>query len=302
LSVPLWNAEFWKRSMEIIIDPQAGFCPGVFRAIELLEQRLRKGEQVTALGALIHNRREIKRLEKMGLQTVSQESAIAPLELAKLKGRELFVRTHGVGEAVQKSLRESGLQVLDGTCSTVRRVQKLAALHHQRGDQVVIIGKKKHAEVLGILGYCDDQAIVVESAADVESIDPERPTVVVAQTTAGLDHFKEMCEVIRLRVQQLNCIDTTCRFISRRHEHIRAFAASVDVLLFVGGRESSNSEVLFEICRLANPRSRKIEAPEELKPEWINPEDSIGITGGASTPLWQFEEIRDRLLGKPASA
>ena len=282
--------------MQILIDHQAGFCPGVRRAIEIVEKHLKAGELITALGALIHNQREIDRLTKLGLQTIDQKQAESPEELDGLKGRELLVRTHGVGETVQIRLQESGLKVVDGTCPTVRRVQKLIALHHQRGDQIVIIGKANHAEVIGLLGYCDNQAIVVETEADIASIDPEQPTLVVAQTTTGLDHFKNLSELIGRRVQQFNSIDTTCRFIGRRHEHIRDFAENVDVLIFIGGKESSNSRVLFEICRQANPRSHKIESPQELDQAWFQPADRVGITGGASTPVWQFEEIRDYLL------
>lgn len=287
--------------MEILIDPQAGFCPGVRRAIELVEKNLRQEIPVAALGSLIHNRREIERLEKIGLRTVAQEVADSPQAVKALKPHKVFVRTHGVGTAVQQHLREAEVEVIDGTCGTVRRVQKLAALHHQRGDQVVIIGKKGHAEVTGILGHCDGQGIVVESEADIGLIDPDKPTLVIAQTTAGSELFTRISQLVGRHVQQVNIVDTLCRHISRRYGHIRDFAASVDVLIFVGGRESSNSKVLFEICRQANPASYKIESAADLEPVWFAAAGRVGITGGASTPPWQFDEIRAALSELAAS-
>ena len=284
--------------MRVIIDPRAGFCPGVRRAITQVEQRLRQGEPLIALGALIHNDREIHRLEKLGLKTIPQEAAHTPNVLAKEEGTALFVRTHGVSSAVENELHDAGLLVRDGTCATVKRVQKLAAQHHQLGEQIVIIGKKTHPEVAGINGYCDDQAFIVESEEDIKAIDPERQTLVIAQTTIGKEHFRRLSSLVRQYVKKAACIDTTCAFINRRYDQIRAFARSVDVLVFVGGKESSNSKVLFKICYEANNRSYKIESPDELDLQWVHAEDSVGITGGASTPLWQFEEIRTLLLGQ----
>ncbi|HNY91381.1 MAG TPA: 4-hydroxy-3-methylbut-2-enyl diphosphate reductase [bacterium] len=286
--------------MKVIIDPQAGFCPGVRRAVAQVETRLQRGESLTALGALIHNQREIDRLAGLGLETVSQEVADRPEELAALKGRELFIRTHGVGSALQNQLHESGFDIIDGTCPTVKRVQKLAAEHHRRGEQIVIIGKKGHAEVIGILGHCDNMGIVVADEEDLMIIDPERKTFVIAQTTIGGEQFRRLCRLIAGRAPGATFMDTTCPFITRRYDQIAGFAASVSLLIFVGGRESSNSKVLFEICRQRNPRSHRIESPAELDYTWIRPEDTIGITGGASTPQWQFEEIRD-LLGQAAT-
>ncbi len=281
--------------MEIIIDPRAGFCPGVRRAISQVETRLQRGEALTALGPLIHNQREIDRLALLGLETVSQEVADQPDKLAGLRGREIFIRTHGVGTALQTNLHDAGFTVIDGTCSTVKRVQKMAAEHYRLGEQIVIIGKKGHAEVIGILGHCENQGIVAADETDLAEIDPERATFVIAQTTIGGEQFERMCGLIAGHVRQVTFADTTCPFISRRYDQIAGFAGSVDLLIFVGGRESSNSRVLFEICRQKNPRSYRIESPAELDRAWIHPQDLIGITGGASTPYWQFEEIRDLL-------
>jgi len=262
----------------------------------MVEEELSQGKAVTALGALIHNPREIARLEAMGLQTIAQDFAGDPEKQAELQGRELFVRTHGVGVRLRDQLEAAAFCVVDGTCGTVSRVQKLIAEHHALGEQIVIIGKKGHAEVVGLLGHCDEQGIVVEKEADVESIPENRPTFVVAQTTIGRDRFTVLSGLIRARVRQTQVLDTTCGYIDRRYDQIREFAASVDVILFVGGKESSNSRVLYEICRQANPRSYAIESPQQIAPDWIGAEERVGLTGGASTPLWQLEEIRDLLL------
>ncbi len=281
--------------MKIVIDPQAGFCPGVRRAIAEVETRLQRGESLTVLGSLIHNQREIDRLAGLGLTTVSQDSAQHPQVLATLKGRELFIRTHGIGSALRDYLLESGFDIIDGTCPTVKRVQKLAAEHHRLGEQIIIIGKKDHPEVAGILGHCENMGIVVTGEEDLAAIDPGRETLVVAQTTIGAEEFNRLSGLIAGLLPRVTFMDTTCPFITRRYHQIAAFAVQVDLLIFIGGRESANSKVLFEICRQKNPRSYRIESPVELDPAWIRPEDMIGITGGASTPQWQFEEIRDLL-------
>jgi 4-hydroxy-3-methylbut-2-enyl diphosphate reductase len=282
--------------MRVLIDAQAGFCPGVRKAVAQVEDLLQQGKPVTALGSLIHNQREIDRLAGLGLNTVAQESASQPKVLARLQGSQLFVRTHGVGERVRGDLDAAGFSVIDGTCPTVQRVQRLIVRHHQRGEQIVIIGKKGHAEVLGFLGHCGNKGLVIETEADIAAIDPEKPTLILAQTTVGRDRFENLTALIRARVRSAESIDTTCRFIGRRHEQVRKFAAEVDVVIFVGGRESSNSRVLFEMCSQINSRSYKIESPAELDFTWFKREDLVGITGGASTPLWQFEEIRAILL------
>jgi len=282
--------------MKVIVDPRAGFCPGVRRAVKTVEDLLQQGKSVTALGALIHNPREIARLAELGLHTIPQEQAAAPEALQQLPVRELFVRTHGLSEMIREGLESAGFCLIDGTCTTVQRVQQQIAAHHDRGEQIIIVGKKGHAEVEGLLGYCDDQGIVVESEQDLAVISPDRPTFVVAQTTIGRDRFQLLSGLVRDRVAQANVLDTTCGYITRRYDQVREFARQVDVIVFVGGKASSNSRVLFEICRKANPRSHAIEALEQIDAEWFSAAGTIGLTGGASTPLWQLEEIRDLLL------
>jgi len=280
--------------MEILIDPHAGFCPGVRRAIELAERTLAAGKELTAVGAMIHNQREVDRLAEKGLQTISQEEVERMNPGGLQKGR-LMIRTHGVGEQLWNKLQRSGAEVLDGTCGIVRRVQKLAQTHHQRGDQVVIIGKKRHAEVSGIVGHTENRAIVVETEQDIAQLDPRRRTVVMAQTTVGIEHFRQLAALIRDRVAQVEVIDTTCKYIGRRHDQVIAFAKSVEAVIFVGGKESSNSQILFELCRQVNPLSCKIERPEELDLSWVAGISRLGITGGASTPPWQFEQLKKRI-------
>ncbi len=285
--------------MRVIIDSHAGFCPGVKRAVALVEERLAAGKKITALGALIHNDREIGRLQDKGLCTVPQNLAEDDRTLHALAGQEVLVRTHGVGMAVAQRLHENGVIAVDGTCPTVARVQRSVAEYHHKGYQIVIIGKKDHAEVIGLSGHCDHRGVVIESREDITRIDPKRPTLVVAQTTIGAEKFAALSAEVAASHKDAQILDTTCRFISRRYDQVRTFAAAVDVLIFVGGRESSNSRVLFEICQQNNPRSHKIESPQELMACWFDRADVVGISGGASTPVWQFEEVRQLILTLP---
>lgn len=280
--------------MQVLIDPHAGFCPGVHRAIKLIEQRLDKSNLI-AFGPVIHNRRELGRLAENGLKTLLQEDVEQEQILAELQGKELLVRTHGIGPHMRHRLMRANIVLADATCSIVQRVQKIIAEFYRQGYQIIIIGKRNHAEVIGFLGYCQDQAIIIENEADIVDINPQLRTAVVAQTTIGQEKFHRLIALIKQRVDGVEVVDTTCRFIRRRQKEILGFANSVDVLIFVGGKESSNSQVLFEKCHEVNPRSHTIESPDELKRDWFKAEDVIGITGGASTPLWQLEEVRESL-------
>jgi len=281
--------------MKVIIDAEAGACPGVRRAIRMVESSLSGKSRLLALGPVIHNERELERLAKIGLETIQQDSVSQSKALNGVKDRSLFVRTHGLSPHIRDKLLRAGADLIDGTCPRVRRVQELIEQHYFRGLQILIVGKAEHPEVLGLLGHCEQMGVVLEKESDRKRIDYSRPSILIAQTTVNPAKFQKWKQMLSERIEHLICVDTTCPQINARHEKLRAFAASVDVLLMVGGSKSSNTGVLFEVCKAVNPRSYRIERPENISDSWLAGAHLVGVTGSASTPFWQLEDVRTRL-------
>lgn len=282
--------------MEILIDPDAGFCPGVRHAVRILQERFAADRDLVCLGPLIHNRRELDRLADHGLETVEQAAIDDRDRSLGMQDKTLFLRTHGVGESVYHKLEDLNVKYIDATCGIVKSVQKLAKSYATKGYQVIIIGKKGHPEVEGLLGHCQGRGRVVSQEEDLKLIDDKAKTLIIAQTTIGKDKFAKWSGALGERIRSVTVKDTTCRYIGKRQDDIRAFASSVDVLIFVGGKESSNSQVLFELCKRENRKSYKIEYPEEIDAGWFAKSRRVGVTGGASTPVWQLTEVRDYIL------
>lgn len=281
--------------MRVEIDDNSGFCFGVVRAIGEAERALQSG-QVFSLGDIVHNRIEVQRLEQLGLRTVSHE------ELPSLAGCRLLVRAHGEPPSTFENAKMLGIEVIDATCPVVAKLQERVVKAHaamrEVGGQVVILGKRGHAEVIGLAGQVADPTIIVENKADLEQIDFLRPIFFLSQTTQSVDLFEQLREEMLSRLaspEMLTAHDTICRQVSSREKHLEAFARQHDVIIFVCGRKSSNGKVLAEVCRAANPRTYNIEEAGELQPEWIEGAESIGICGATSTPKWLMQEVADQL-------
>ena len=276
-----------------MIDENAGVCPGVARAIQLVETKLAQEEPITSLGPVIHNYYEIERLKEKGLKVDSGENPEKPF---LQKGSSCyFVPSHGIPKAYSSRLEAENVDFIDGTCSIVKKVQKRIEDYYNKNYQIVIIGKKSHPEVIGLNGYCNNEALVVRDDDDIAKINADKKTVIFAQTTIGQDRFKDIVQKIKDKISDVKIVDTTCHYINKRNQNLADFAKSVDVVLMVGGSTSSNTGVLYSICYQQNRRSYRIESAGEVKPVWFQANDNIGITGSASTPLWQLELVRDSL-------
>lgn len=280
--------------MRIILDPQAGTCGGVRRAIQLAEQELsRPDRRVFVLGDIIHNEREVERLDRAGLRTITREDltdlGVPPASV------KVLVRAHGEPPETFQRLSELGVEVVDGTCPVVTRSQELARQYQEQGYQVAIVGKHGHPEMVGIVGHTGNRAVVVQHEEDLLRLQPGVPTVVMAQTTISPAWFQEVTEKIRARVGEVVIKDTLCRFVVRRDQKLPEFATQADVILVVGGHKSSNTKMLHATCRAINPRSYHVADISELRPEWFEGAQSIGVTGSASTPLWLLHEFVDVL-------
>lgn len=280
--------------MRIEIDDKSGFCFGVVRAITEAEKALAEGGTVYSLGDIVHNRIEVQRLERLGLQTVTHD------EMPRLAGYRLFIRAHGEPPTTYARARELGIDLIDATCPVVARLQTRVVRAHELmrpiGGQVVILGKRGHAEVVGLTGQVDAPTIVIEGPQDLDAIDFTRPVYFLSQTTQSIALFERLCDEMRRRAAdpaQVRIEDTICRQVANREEHLEAFARRFDVVIFVCGRKSSNGKVLFEVCRRANAATYNIEEAAELEPQWFAGAASVGICGATSTPKWLMQQVAD---------
>ena len=280
--------------MIIEIDPHAGPCPGVKRALRMAEEQLHQGESLVAVGPIIHNRSEMDRLSGLGLTTVDQIT-VQQGQTQVLQNRSVFIRSHGISKALFQTVEQESKRIVNGTCPVVQKIQQMIAEYHAEGYQIIIVGKPSHPEVLGLNGHCNNQAVLVQQETDIANVDTRKPSVLLSQTTIAQSTFFKMRDLLLQRMPNLIVKDTTCRQVNRRHENIRNFAKRVDVVLLVGGKQSSNTRVLYEKSRECNPNTHWIESAADLEPRWFSPDDHVGITGSASTPIWQLQQIQQCL-------
>ncbi len=268
---------------KIIIDPDAGFCGGVKRAIMMVERSLESKTDVFVRGELIHNQREMRRLELIGLK-------LSP-EVDKTSADAMFIRTHGESPEIYRRAKQLGLKIIDATCKNVRRSQKVIEKAAKEGRKIYIFGKRRHPEVIGLFGYCQGKGMIIHSIDDVNDNIEDKPSLLIPQTTAHPDRFEAVRQRLSQRIGDLQVYYAICPFVSHREEELRRFAAAMDAIVFVGGKHSSNTAVLFAVCQQVNENSFFIDNPEELRLEELSRFDVIGISGSASTPMWQLKEI-----------
>jgi 4-hydroxy-3-methylbut-2-enyl diphosphate reductase len=286
--------------MYVEIDQNSGFCFGVVRAISRAESALEAlGGEVYSLGDIVHNRMEVQRLESLGLRTVNHE------DMESLSGRDLFIRAHGEPPTTFRRAEELGIRVIDATCPVVAQLQhKVVAAYEKMknvGGQVVILGKRGHAEVVGLTGQVDDQVIVIEREEDLRLINFSAPVFFLSQTTQSIGLFWHLAERMKELIgdeSMLTVNDTICRRVSNREKALREFAERFDVVIFVCGKKSSNGKVLFDVCRGANSRSYNIEEESELQAEWFEGCQSVGICGATSTPAWLMSRVAEAIERK----
>lgn len=282
--------------MTVEIDKDSGFCGGVIRAISRAEEFLGREDHLYSLGAIVHNEAELERLGACGLRTVN---ALADVP----EGETVLIRAHGEPPSTYDEARDRRLKVIDCTCPVVLRLQKhireaYLRLHSGgRHGTLLIFGKIGHAEVLGLLGQAEGDAIVVENRRMLEErlgdIDFSEPVEIFSQTTKSPSEYADICQRIRSLGSRVTVHDTICAQVANRHQRLAAFARTHDVLLFVSGRASSNGKVLFDLCRQENPRSWQIGSVSEIDPDWIREGDRVGVCGATSTPKWLLEAVAD---------
>ena len=275
--------------LKVTIDENAGPCGGVKRVIRLAEDSLGEGVRTTSLGDVIHNEDEIRRLKSMGLESAQHEiiDQVAQSEAPQ----RVLIRAHGEPPETFERAKAQGVELIDGTCPVVTRSQIAARRHWEAGEQIVIVGKPLHAEVIGIIGHCGGEALVVSEPADVDRLDPGRRTYVLAQTTISQAQYEAVLSELDRRRIPYETNNTICRFVTDRNDDLPQFARSHDVILFVGGHHSSNTKVMHQVCLSVNPRSYHIDSVEEIKASWFTGAATVGVSGSASTPEWLIADI-----------
>lgn len=280
--------------LQIEIDNGSGFCFGVTTAIQKAEEELEKGTQLYCLGDIVHNGMECERLRAMGLVTIDHE------EMARLHDVTVLLRAHGEPPETYEMARRNNIEIIDATCPVVLQLQKRIKKQYEAGaGQIVIFGKKGHAEVLGLVGQTHSDAIIIESLEEVTKLDFSHDIYLYSQTTKSLDEFHRIIEYIQQHISPsatFRSFDTICRSVANRMPNISQFATKHDLILFVCGRKSSNGKVLYNECLRVNPNTHLIEGPEEIAPSWLADVRTVGICGATSTPKWLMEQCRDVIV------
>ena len=277
------------------IDDASGFCFGVTTAISKAEEELAVSHQLCCLGDIVHNGGECERLHALGLRTINHD------EFSRLsKGTKVLLRAHGEPPATYEQAGQRGICLIDATCPVVlqlqRRIKKVYS--EPNHPQIVIYGKRGHAEVLGLVGQTNGEAIVIECVEEAAQLNFKKDIALFSQTTKPLEGFRQVVDYITAHIAaptRFRYFDTICRQVANRLPNVRAFASKHDVIVFVCGLKSSNGRVLFEACRKENPHSYLVDSPLAILPEWFEQAHTVGICGATSTPKWLMEDCRKRI-------
>lgn len=280
--------------MQVLLADEFGFCFGVERAVDMVEDALAVGDTVRALGPLIHNQQEMDRLGKKGVTTISE-----PIQIKR--GETAVIRAHGVTPEVQRELEEKASKVVDATCPFVTRVQKLAAKAAAENRHVIVVGNPEHPEMIGVKGYAPNHAFVIKDETEVANLPKLNNPLVVSQTTIKLKNLMDTAEAVKAKADgEVQIVNTICSATRDRQDAARALAGEVDAFYVIGGNHSSNSRKLLAVCKEQCEKSFLIETPLEINPADLDGVEKVRVTAGASTPKWLIDEVVERLesIGK----
>ncbi|MCX6553648.1 MAG: 4-hydroxy-3-methylbut-2-enyl diphosphate reductase [Candidatus Aminicenantes bacterium] len=277
--------------MKIVVAEEAGFCFGVKRALKLINEYLRKGNQIQTFGPLIHNIPVLNDLSARGVRSVSSVEEIA-------KGKTLCIRTHGIHRDIEKTLRRKGIDTLDATCPLVKKEQKIIARLQAQKEKILIVGDKNHPEIIAAQSYAKRVAIV-NSLAEAEALPTRKELCVVAQTTLNTEFFQAVIAILLAKTEKLTIFNTICQATKDRQQAVRKLAPKVDAIIVVGSKISSNTKKLFHIAREKNKNTFQIETCADLRQRAILAKiakfKSIGITAGASTSPQELDRVKNFL-------
>lgn len=278
------------KNLQVHIDSHSGFCFGVVYAIEMAEDILNEEGILYCLGDIVHNDEEVKRLKNKGLIIIDHE------KLKTLQNEKVLIRAHGEPPATYRLAIENNLELIDASCPVVLKLQHRIKNSFDKGDSIYIYGKHAHAEVIGLLGQTNNEAVVFQDISELDLAALPNNITLYSQTTKSTDKFYEINALLKDNGIEVNTNDTICRQVSNRDRELRDFATKFDKIVFVSGTKSSNGKVLFNVCKDTNSNTFFVSNSEEIESDWFTENDRVGICGATSTPMWLMEQVKERIL------
>ena len=276
-------------NLQVTIDKSSGFCFGVVYAIEMAEDILHTEGYLYCLGDIVHNDEEVERLTNMGLKIIDHEV------LKTLKNEKVLIRAHGEAPSTYQLALENNLILIDASCPVVLKLQNRIKSSHDDDEQILIFGKHGHAEVIGLQGQTNGEAIVFQDLAELDNVELPSKFTLYSQTTKSVDKFYHIKDELLSRGYEVKANDTICRQVSNRYQELENFVSHYNKIIFVSGKKSSNGKVLYDVCKKYNNDSYFISNVEELEKGWFNENDKVGICGATSTPMWLMENVKSAL-------
>jgi 4-hydroxy-3-methylbut-2-enyl diphosphate reductase len=276
-------------NLQVTIDSNSGFCFGVVYAIEMAQDMLDEHGYLYCLGDIVHNDEEVNRLKSKGLRIIDHDT------FRELKNERVLIRAHGEPPSTYQTAIENNITLIDATCPVVLKLQNRIRGSFDKNETIFLMGKKGHAEVTGLMGQINNEGIVFSDISELEGQNLPEEITLYTQTTKSKQKFRETREALEAKGIKVNAHDTICSQVSDRDVELRAFAKSYDKILFVGGTKSSNGMVLYNVCKDQNPQTFFISRVDEIDFSWFESENTVGICGATSTPMWLMEDVQKAL-------
>ena len=278
-----------EKNLQVTIDSDSGFCFGVVYAIDMAEEILADDGYLYCLGDIVHNDEEVERLKAKGLRIIEHDA------LKNLKNEKVLIRAHGEAPDTYRTALENNITLIDASCPVVLKLQNRIKTSFDKKEKILIFGKHGHAEVIGLQGQTNGEAIVFQDIAELDNVELPHNITLYSQTTKSMDKFYGVRDELVNRGYELNANDTICRQVSNRDKDLPEFARRFDKIAFVSGIKSSNGKVLFEVCRKHNPDTYFISSVNDIRPDMFSAGDTVGIAGATSTPMWLMENVKTEL-------
>lgn len=276
-------------NLKVHIDQHSGFCFGVVYAIEMAEEILDEQGYLYCLGDIVHNDEEVNRLTQKGLKIIDHE------QLQSIRDEKILIRAHGEPPSTYELAIKNNLTLIDASCPVVLKLQNRIKNSFDKDEQIYIYGKHGHAEVVGLLGQTNNKAVVFQDISELDISSLPKNLTLYSQTTKSTDKFYEINKILQENGISVNTNDTICRQVSNRDKELREFADKFEKIVFVSGTKSSNGKVLYNVCKDKNPNTYFVSNPEQVDPSWFSNNDTVGICGATSTPMWLMEAVKARI-------
>jgi len=277
------------KNLQVTIDKDSGFCFGVVYAIDMAEEILDEEGYLYCLGDIVHNDEEVARLKAKGLRIISHD------DLQTLQNEKVLIRAHGEAPETYRIALENNITLIDASCPVVLKLQNRIKTSHDDQEKILIFGKHGHAEVIGLQGQTKNEAIVFQDIDELDNVELPAKFTLYSQTTKSVDRFYQIKDELLRRGYEVKANDTICRQVSNRYEDLGSFAQQYDKIIFVSGKKSSNGKVLFEVCKQVNPETHFISDPAELESSLFADNETVGICGATSTPMWLMKKVKETI-------